>query len=218
VLQRRPGEEWKALFTDKRSWEEQVWSGFFLAVSFVVGFAVYVSLLIGLGLLCFLEKTSTDSFAGRHQLSLGVTLVAISTAVMFATVRRWVKALPGFIGYGVIGGEIIIMTGHMENSSAPVSRWVSIPATALCLLVALLAKTIADRDLRLLDRVCLMAFVYGLTLSAIFRKTPAEFVAPAAGVLFLILAWAVDRYLQWEDARPDYHLVHGTTPRPPVRH
>ena len=209
--------EWKALFTDQRSWTEQVWSGFSLAAVLVFGFAIYVSLLMGLGLLCRPEETRPDYFAGRHPVPLGVTLVAISTSVMFATVRRWVKAVPAILGYGVLGGEIVILTGHMESSSAPVSRWVSVPVTALCILLALMAKTFTDRNLRLLDRICLMAFVYGLTLSVILHNSAVEFLAPAVGLLLLVFAWALDRYLQWEDQRPDYHLVHGTAPHPPVR-
>lgn len=208
---------WKELISDKRPWLEQARSGFLIAANFLIGFAVYLCLIFGLALVCFPEKTTPDRFAGRHPFIVGATFMALATSVMLATVSRWIAFIPGFLGYGAFGGMIMIATGHMINSRAPVLHWVSISGTAFCLLGAAVSSTFVDRQLRLVDRICLVAFVYSLTLSMMFHNLATEALAISTGLLALLFAWGVDRYLRWQEERPDYHLVHGTVPRPPVR-
>jgi hypothetical protein len=45
----------------------------------------------------------------------GWLILVIAALIMIATMDRWVKALPGILGYGTFGGLLMIVSGHLLN-------------------------------------------------------------------------------------------------------
>jgi hypothetical protein len=103
----------------------------------------------------------------------------------------WVKALPAILAYGVLGGLLMLATGHViGNSSIHVSRAEGPLLTLFALVGALVSAQLGRRPLTVSDPVALLVFVFCI----FWQAAKPQLVFPVLGVAlsFLLLAWAID--------------------------
>jgi hypothetical protein len=176
---------------DKRPIRAQVRSGLWLSAKLVFGFVTVTLLLGGLQYAVFPNKLPRVSSVHRV-LVFGWISLLTATAIMIATIKTWVNALPGLCGYAAWGGLIVIASGHLSGSLVPVPRVTAILLTLYCLGGAVLSSSFTDRDLGLLDRSALMVFAFSLALSMMVQP-PVLYGMLGAGLWVLLLAWIFHR-------------------------
>jgi hypothetical protein len=180
-------------FSDGRTVGEQIISGVLITLKLLIGFAVTGTMVYGLNLLFYPVRPNPGSLSGRHPYALGAFLLTIVTVILNATIKRWVKILPGILGYCAFRALWVAALGLILGSRKPVPG-----STALFLTIVLAADTVLSitfvlRKLNLLDRVSLIGFVYCLGISVLTNQSLSLFVAPTVGSCLLLLAWLVER-------------------------
>jgi hypothetical protein len=180
-------------FSDGRPVGEQIISGVRITLKFLIGLAVTGTMVYGLNLLFFPVRPNPASLSGRHPYALGAFLLTIVTMILHATIQRWVKILPGILGYCAFRALRVAALMLILGSRKPVPG-----STVLFLTIVLLADTVLSitfvlRDLNLLDRFSLIGFVYCLGISVLTNQPLSLYIAPTAGSCLLLLAWLVER-------------------------
>ncbi len=145
-------------------------------------------------------------FPTGHPRALGLLFLIISASVMAVMMNRWVKYLPGILGFAALSGLIMFFTGHLLNdSSIPISRLDTLIITFFFLGSSQLSRTFGDRKLNLVDRVALLAFAVSVPLLIGFNTSreeargrtalldPVEVITMGAGLCCLLIAWFYDR-------------------------
>jgi hypothetical protein len=131
---------------------QKVHNGLKLAGTILLFFGWLVLVLAGVGWL-------TDN---EGSLAKGIAALTLSGALAVFSVNRWVKVLPGILGYGVIGAIANFWRGDTEVSTAAAGMLVLLLAGC-----ALVAQTFSARELNSLDRLalvgCVASFIYGIT-------------------------------------------------------
>jgi len=133
----------------------------------------------------------------------------MSTAILLLTMDRWVKIIPGVLGYATLGGLIMLFSGHYSRIRVP---WrVALILTLFTIASAGLSLTFQERKLNVVDRVALMAFVSCLAIGT----TPsfsAMLMALGIGFAFLLFAWALDRIRRRDGKESSRHQLRGPAP------
>ena len=179
----------KERFTDSRPVKEQVTSGLLITAKTLLAIFTGGALAGGLAVLRTPETIRPDSFVGRYPLTPWACVI-VATLILIFTIDRWVTILPGILGYGTLGGLIMLASGHYGKMNIP--RPIALALTLYSIAGTGLTLSFARRPLTLIDRVALLAFVFCLAFS-ITPDTFAMTVALGIGVAFLLTAWAVDR-------------------------
>ncbi len=172
--------------------KSQVINGLRLSAKIVIAVMTLAFLIGGLTLLRFPVRGDPAFFASRHPFVIGSVLVIIAAGIIIPTVRHWVEALPGVLGYSVLGGLIAIGTGHLSNSHVQISNMDAATLTVALIGGTVLSLDFGKRNLSVLDRIALVAFVFCMAVATI-TKPPEMFIAFALALSFLLLAWSVNR-------------------------
>jgi hypothetical protein len=167
--------------------------------------------LAGLGVAgLFFGGVAYAFFPTGHSRILGWVFLIISTPVMIVEMNRWVKALPGILGLAVLNGVLMLSTGHALGSRfVPISRLDVLGITLFFAASAVLSQAFKGRELNLVDRIALLAFVSSIASRMGFTaripatggvasapsKDPLTFIALGIGLCCLLVAWAYDRWV-----------------------
>jgi hypothetical protein len=129
---------------------------------------------------------------GKHSHLLGGTILIVAVVAMITTMNHWVKHLQVIFGGFILGGILATGSGHLPNGSS-LSRLTAAGLTALFIGCGLISRTLAQRKLRMFDRVALIAFLAAFACGLV-RETPtAGLVGLGIGFGFLSAAWVRDR-------------------------
>jgi hypothetical protein len=165
----------------------QVISGLWLTAKILLAFFTGTAFVGGLVVLRRPDPNPASVLA-RHS-PIPWVIVAMATVILIWTIDRWRTILPGILAYGALGGLIMLASG--EYNKVPVPRLVALALTLFMIASSVVTLTFSRRDLSLIDRIALMAFVFCLALGVtpdIFEMT----VALGIGLCLLPFAWAVD--------------------------
>lgn len=129
----------------------QVKSGLRLAALTLAGLCVVFLFIAGMGYAFFQTE---------HSKLLGWAFLAVSIPVLILEMDRWKKILPAILGYSVLNGFLILLTGHLPGTpEASISRPNMLVTISLIVVATLLSQTFAKRKLRIGDRFALLAFI-----------------------------------------------------------
>jgi hypothetical protein len=150
---------------------------------------------VGITLITTPQRISSNSILLRalsletHPVIAGWIFLPLSAAILFLTVDRWVKILPGFFAYSTIGGLITLLSGQHNRAPAP---WqAALFLTIFGISASALSLTFQGRKLRLIDRIALMGFQACLPLGAT-TKLSVMYGALTASLAFLLIAWQLE--------------------------
>lgn len=192
---------------DNRGMKDQVISGLWLAAkTLLVIFTGYA--LVGGVVLLRRPDPDPRSILARHSLVPWICL-AIATGILIPTTYRWVTILPGILGYGALGGLIMLTIGHYGNMHVP--RLIALALTLFMILSSVLTSSFSRRNLSLIDRFALLAFLFCLA----FGFTPDIFamtVALGIGLSTLLCAWVLDRIRRRDGQKSSRHQPHSPPP------
>ena|SRR5436190_11135107 len=172
-----------------RTIKSQIISGLQLAAKTILAIATAGIFFGSLTAIISPSRVRPDSFLVRSPAS-GWILLAVATTILIATMNRWVKILPGVLGYSTLGGLIMLASG--QYNKVPVPRLTAILLILFTVASSLLSLTFQERRLSIVDRLALLGFLFCLAFSA----TPTfstMLTALAIGVGCLLLAWTIDR-------------------------
>jgi|GEM_PF-4388084 len=169
-----------------------------------VGNILLIIFCIGL----FLNGVSYTFFTGEHSRILGLIFLAISSTILFVTMDKWVNIVPGIMGYGVLIGIIMTVSGHLlNNRNIPVSRMEGLFTVFFAISGTVLSLTFTNRPLKMIDRVGLMGFVFCIAIGMGYDSdmagksiTPvplSHFSMISLGIALctLLFTWLVNRFL-----------------------
>ena len=142
-------------------------------------------------------------FPADHSRVLGLVFLVISASVMVLTMNRWLTPLAGLLALAVLNGMLSTSTGHLlANPTQPMSRLDALYVTTFFAASAALASTLRGRQLNIVERVAVLAFVFSLALLMAYDGTRHRPGAPLDGTDFtlmgislccLLVAWGYDR-------------------------
>ncbi len=100
-------------------------------------------------------------FPAGHSPGLGWDFIAVSSAIMIHQMSRWIGVLAGLLGLAVLNGLISIASGHvLANPTEPIVRLQAFYLTLFFTACAVLSATLRKRKLNLVDRACVMVFLF----------------------------------------------------------
>lgn len=122
----------------------------------------------------------------------GWLLLVVSGIVLAMTAHRWIKALPGVLALGVVGGITTALSGHALNQpDSPISLPHSIFLIGFAATSAVVSSTFVQRRTSWMDRLLLSGFVAGILTGAVIERW---MIACWLGALAaLCVAWIWDR-------------------------
>jgi hypothetical protein len=174
----------------------QVQSGFRSVALILIGFVVG-GMFFG-GVASLLSPNATSRW-------LGPVFLIISTPIMILTMKRWAKVMAGFLGLAVLNGLVSLSSGHvLANPTMPISRPDALYLTVFYATATMLAATITQRTLNLVDRISVMAFLYSLAFlityqarletakSALFNATAVTLIG--IGLCCLLVPWVYNHF------------------------
>ena len=116
--------------------------------------------------------------------TIGWTLLTMATVIFLVTMDRWVKALPGILACGVVGGVLTIAAGHTVNHPEVMgSRLDGFAITMLIAISVVLSYRLAKRRLRLLDRVAVFVFALSVFWQVMNSATTVPALTPGTAFL-----------------------------------
>jgi len=129
-------------------------------------------------------------------------MLLVSTAVFFVTMDRWIKTFAGLILFAALRAGAAIFLGHPpDNTDESIPTLNAIMMTALLVASAFLVFSLAERRLKMHDRVVLFAFTCCLFWG--MADEARTMAAITVGFGFLISAWVYNRLherrWQWLD-------------------
>ena len=171
-----------------------------------VGFVL--AAFLWFALIAFGSVLVTTPETGRHSHLVGWTALVIAFVVLVKTMDRWIHYARTFLGFGIVGGWVILWRGHLLGSQTPVPRIFSALVILMFAGCSFVLEDLAKRPLQVIDRVGLVAFAAvlawamaaGATLTSPEVKTtpwgPATAAIPRLIVGFgIVLAlWTYHRY------------------------
>jgi hypothetical protein len=205
---------------DKSSTSEQIKSGFFKFCRFVLGFIVFCLLLGGLSILFY---PAAPSHHWLFRLLGGSLSVVVALTIMFITADRWGGFAAGFFFLpGAARALGSFFTGYdYSYPPRPLSRLESgLFALYSIAVIALVWRFIGRRKIAItiVDRLALTTFA---TCCAVFLVRPQSYVAPALGLVALLIAWVLHRWHYVKEHRRHTRTpvrLRGLTSDPPTGH
>ena len=165
-----------------------------------IGF--YLAAVAWFGLIVLGLALVTRPETGRHSHLAGWTALIIGATVFWTTMDRWIRHAQVFLGGGILGGVTILITGHLMNSQKPFPRLASAVMILTLIGCSLIVGTLAERRLRLVDRVGLVAFGATFLAAGAGRSDPMQVLLPMiAGFAILLMLWASHRFMHAKGAR-----------------
>jgi hypothetical protein len=164
-------------------------------VDWILGIAIAGLFFGGVEILFFPNTLHPDSFARRHRLIEGTLFLAIAIPTLIATMRRWVRALPGLLAAATLMAFSSMLSGHAPNLPAvPMSHKSGIAFTMLFAGSTVLSGlAFKNRDLKLADRILLMVFLFALSWG--ISDDSAAFASLSIAFSCLLLSWLYSRFL-----------------------
>jgi hypothetical protein len=168
----------------------QVKNGLRLAGLIILSFLIACFFFGGIAMVCFPQSVDRTSFWGSHSSLAGPIFLCFSSVVMFVTIDRWMKILVGFLALAVVNGLITLVSGHLlGNATQPVSRMDALYFTVFFAAATILAWQLGKRTLTALDRLLVMAFLFGVgCLLGYEGLRDISRIAPLGGVDFSFMA------------------------------
>ncbi len=161
-------------------------SAWFLGVGFLILSALWLGFVFAGWILVSRAET------GKNSHLIGWVILIAATSIMLATMNHWVKYLRVFLGGAILGGLLAAGSGHLPNGS-PFPRPIAAALTALLIGCSLISQTLARRNLRMFDRVALVAFLAAL-VGALVEGTPTSgLIGFGIGFVCLLAAWIYSR-------------------------
>src|SRR6476661_7870724 len=108
----------KRKFTDNKPVKDQVTSGLLITAKTLLAIFTVGALAGGLAILRTHEAIRPDSFVGRYPFTPWACTI-VATLILIFTTDRWVTILPGILGYGTLGGLIMLASGHYGKMHIP---------------------------------------------------------------------------------------------------
>ena len=131
-----------------------------------------------------------------HSPLLGWVYLVIGNLILVATVNRWVKILPGILGYAALNASLALYTGRLLGSPPiPISRTAAAAYTILFGVSALISARFRSRKLNRVDQIALLASVYSVLWASLFESS-MTFIALTVGMSALLIALGYDHF-QW---------------------
>src|SRR5215469_17959547 len=103
---------------DKRTVKDQVIKGTLLTAKVLLVWATAGMLWIGIYVIFSPGRVRQEPLSTRSLL-VGSVLLVMSTAILLLTMDRWVKIIPGVLGYATLGGLIMLFSGHYSRIRVP---------------------------------------------------------------------------------------------------
>lgn len=180
---------------DGKQRKQHVVNGFQLGGGIVLGIILMGS-LVGCSQIAFGIVES----ARLSRIAAGCIALA-SLVLIFSVIRHWAKYFPGWVGYSVWNGLLMVSTGHLVNNpDILVPRWLSIPATVSMFAGAVVSVRFAkDYALNAVDKAALttwlLAFIFAVDVESTraFYREPLSLSAILVGTLALFAAWGYHR-------------------------
>jgi len=182
-----------------RSVKEQVLSGLSITVKALAAFATIATFWAAIIAVTSPERVRPESFLlrrwalGTHSFIVAWICLAVATAILVLTMDRWVKILPGFF-FSATVIPLIMLSGRRYHG-VPVPWNVGWSLLFFTISAAIISLTFQERRLHVIDRVALMVFLFCLGIG-MTPNVSTMFTALGIGFAFLVLAWAVDRFLR----------------------
>jgi hypothetical protein len=161
----------------------QVKGGFRLAGGGLLAFAWFVLALGGLGI----ARSQSP-----HRPAVGWALLAVAAVIFFLTMDRWARFFPGVLVWGILGGIVTTVSGHVVNHpEVAVPRWEGAVMTLLIATGAFASQRFEKRRLRPPDRIALVAFAFCF----FWQVEDFKLMLPGLtiGIVSLAAAWANER-------------------------
>ncbi len=118
--------------SDERPVAEQVWSGVKIALYFVAGFACFITYVVGI------------SYAVVGAPFKAIAYLSPSLPILYFTVHRWVRFLPGFLFLGALTGA---RSDRTVESGEVLIIVIALAASAF------LSLQLLNRELNWIDRI-----------------------------------------------------------------
>ena len=130
-----------------------------------------------------------------HSQLLGWFYLIVASAILVATVNRWVKILPGILGYAALNASLALYTGQLIGSPPiAISRTVAAAYAILFAAGAVISAKFRNRRLNRIDQIALLASVYSVVWASLFESS-ITFIALSVGISSLLIALGYD-YVQ----------------------
>lgn len=192
----------------KRTVKDQVIKGALLTAKVLLVWATAGMFWIGIYVIFSPGRVRPEALSARS-LVVGSVLLVMSTAILLFTIDRWVKIIPGVMGYATLGGLIMLFSGHYGRILVP---WrVALILTLFTIASAGLSLTFQERKLNVVDRVALMAFVSCLAI-ATTPSVSTMLTALSIGFAFLLFAWVLDRIRRRDGQTSSRRQLRGPAP------
>jgi hypothetical protein len=181
---------------DNRPVSEQVVSGLRICALLFLGFLTIVMFWGGIALITTPQRVSPNSLLLRglsleaHPIIAGWIFLLVSAPILFLTMERWVKVLPGFFAYSTVGALIMLISGRYNHIRVP---WeTALFLTLVGISTAAVSSTFQNRKLRVIDRISLMAWQACWAVAAIPKKPAVMYLVLATSLALLLIAWQAD--------------------------
>lgn len=175
--------------TRRATVREQISSGFRRAGGWLLGMAWFGLVLAGITEAFESEQAFNE---GHHPHRVLGYLLLIATVVIFVvTANRWKRYLPGIMVLATLGSLRVLQNGRNPGDGAIVPRSTGIVYFLVLAGVTAVSFSFKKRSLNLLDRMALLAFVASILWTGVARSFAT--IAPVAGALCVLAAWATDR-------------------------
>ena len=184
--------------SDSRTVGEQVLNGFRITGLFLFGITTVLTYWLSITAIAYPQEIGPNSFV-FHTFTIGpfsfitawVCLLA-SAAVLLFTMDYWVKILPGIL----LWMSCSSLKGYVLFSRH--GKHLDIAAFFMCSMIAAacITLTFALRELRVFDRVALMAFLVSLGLASFSPHDSRAYWALSAGFVMLLLAMVINQTLR----------------------
>lgn len=138
--------------------------------------------LIGVGLGKLATGDPSAKLTGR-------TCLVVVALIAVATMRHWLRALPGFLGVAAVNSAVMSITGHgLSDPALAVSRVALGMASVLLFVLAVLCVFLSRRQLRGPERLSICILIILLFVA---------FTIQGAGLLCLLVGNVVVGFVIW---------------------
>jgi hypothetical protein len=166
--------------------KQEVINGFQLAGGVLLGFALMGSLVGFTGV----EFGATPSSFHVSRF-FAVIIAGCALVIIGLMAQRWAKYFAGWIAWGLLNSLVMASSGHLlNNPTIPVKRSLAYTMAGLCLVTVYVTRRFTSAyKLHAMERIALLAWIVGFTLSANSNVEWFSIPALATGTLVLVFAW-----------------------------
>jgi hypothetical protein len=182
----------------KKTISEQVRTGLRMGFGFVAGMFTITLLVYGFIKLRHPETDDTLVYflKGYPPLVVGTISLALGVGIIWVTMPRWAKFLPGLFAYAVFGALLAVAGGGFPSRipSLQLTRLEAGVMASLYAACSLMTYRLGSHELNLADRLTILAAPLLLIWAGDSTQHAAGFEALAAMVGLFGLAWAYSHF------------------------